>query len=218
MRRNGKPDERLEPDESLHVTGAALPFLVIEIRHKQPRKDLKKKVHKYVQGGRGHIKIICTLELEHHNGGHQVFASIIKIRQDHSPTEEKPGRYFMKPQTILHRVEVYPKRSSSMFDIFFHEVLPKNEVCEPAISAAHVAISLGIFNAYAIRAVDNVLSQRLRTPSPPDADNEDISSPESGVESMSQSESDEDDLLGDPTYEDDGAGPEPSCAIEDGNH
>ncbi|KAL8934312.1 MAG: hypothetical protein Q9211_005296 [Gyalolechia sp. 1 TL-2023] len=218
IRRKGKPDERLEPDESLHVTGASLPFLVVEIRHNQSRKDLRKKVHKYVQGSRGHLKIICILELERHNDGCQVFASVIKIEREDSPTEEKPTRYFMKPKTILYRVEVYPKRSSATFDIFFHEVLPKRLVCDPAMSTANVTISLGIFNAYAIRAVDNIQSQRLRTASPVDSDNDDISSPESGVGHISESESDNDDLIGDPTYEDDDSGPEPSCTIEDGYH
>lgn len=213
LRRPGKNDYKALPDQSIMVTGAVFPFLVVETGVRQPwggSTGLRTKIHRWVQGGKGHLKIIVVLELRGTRPEFKVLASVYKVNKEAST--DVPGNWHLAKETLHDRTEIYPNKSTESFEISLADILPRDVHRGPLMYDQKIFIQLGSFFSRCFSVVHHLNSVQLEGGiSPTHSDQEDIPTPENSDEETIETESEEevDDWEGDPSFNDDDG--EPSC-------
>lgn len=184
----------------------------------QTQKSLNEKIHHWLQGSKGHLKIICALQIEKGQGYH-VFISIIRPRVTLKLLEENPKNYLVEPHRILDRVEVFPTAAQASFDITIADMLPKGSVLDPSALDQRTTIKIRDFWRAACQAVNAAVEkERARSSSPYDTDQEAVSTPINSSPSEPQTASGDEPMyseyLDDP-FESESSEDEPSFVIED---
>ncbi|KAL8947965.1 MAG: hypothetical protein Q9222_005803 [Ikaeria aurantiellina] len=196
----------VQPDSCLCVTGAALPFLVVEVANTETPKSVARKKHNWMQGSKDHVKILIILRIEQHPTGLRVYADVMKPQQVPSPTPENPNSFRINGQYIVQREEVFPTMSQESFEIHLTEVMPKSWDRTLVDATQKVKIELNTFYWFGQEAAEVLAeeaTQRARN-SPVNPNQEPKSSPASSVEEISDDEDEEmeDDDENDPDYDD----------------
>lgn len=152
-----------EPDDSYSVTGERYPFVVIEVRDSQPKKDLKNKVHRWLYYSKNQVKIACVFVVEAGSvNEYQILASIIKAEKRPSPTPQRPNRYRIQPVVVFDRVDISSQEHPGTFTISAAEVYPEEWPLDPAAQNNYVTISLASLHITALVAIKEKLAQMKR--------------------------------------------------------
>ncbi|KAL8937484.1 MAG: hypothetical protein Q9216_004393, partial [Gyalolechia sp. 2 TL-2023] len=172
-----------EPDESLSVSGAEYPFLVVEVRDGQSIKELGQKVHRWIQWTKNKVKIVCVLEIEPEpENSYRVLASIIKARREPAVTPQKPNGFVIETEYVFDRVDISTDEPQGAFTISAKEVYPEEWTPDPAAIGNCLTVTLASFRSTALEAIVAKVEQRKRdlsqgVPGPYDSDQEGASTP-----------------------------------------
>ncbi|KAL9014754.1 MAG: hypothetical protein Q9173_000601, partial [Seirophora scorigena] len=173
-----KAVKTLEPDGSIIVDGARLPFIIFEVGFSQTQQELDDKVQDWLEGCRNHIKIICVFHINKvagTPGEYRVLMDVIRHRA--ILTQRLATSFRVGPNYIIRDEEIYPTRSSATFDIHLAEVFRKDWGEPPA--ADHLTINVdSFFQQSARRAVRYTQKQAAAR----DADHPSLSSYDSDQE------------------------------------
>ncbi|KAL9028494.1 MAG: hypothetical protein Q9196_003149 [Gyalolechia fulgens] len=174
-----------EPDDSYSVTGEKYPFLVLEVRDGQSKKDLKRKLHRWLNYTNNKVKIVCVFEVEPGSaGGYRILASVIKAKKRPAPTPQAPNRHRLERVFVHDRVDISSQEHPGTFTISAAEVYPEEWPLDPAAKDNYLTITLASLHAVALIAVNEKVAEVARDakeggPSPYNSDQEAVSTPSS---------------------------------------
>ncbi|KAL8691310.1 MAG: hypothetical protein Q9218_003439 [Villophora microphyllina] len=186
----GRRIKYYQPDSSLRfpIRKAAnkklpFPFLIVEVAVSQTDKKLATKIHRWIQGSRGHLKYLCVLRLWPSEGTTptKVTATIIQPCIVLAPTPPNPAEWLMDSRHIVPEVEVYPRIPTESFTISSSDTWPKYLIPDPAFSSQQVTIPFEIFHirgeaaaaefdATASNASSSFHSNQRDVPTPPESE------------------------------------------------
>lgn len=198
--------EGIEPDDSLSLSKAEFPFLVLEVRDTETRKHLKEKVRSWIRYSKSMVKIVCTLEVEPLPGGsYQILASVLKGYRRHEPTPGRPHRFVQKKLWALRRIDISSAESQATFTIDRSQMRSKNALRSPTGDNS-VTISLRDWHPTALQAVEEKVALKQREKkekaNPSQFDEDQSSASSSSASSSGEKDDDTDDEYSD--YSEDG--------------
>lgn len=151
--------EYQEPDDSMALAGADMPFLVFEVRDSQSKKELKRKVRIWTRYSNSTVRI---LEIESQfEETYCVLASVLKVERRSEPTPDKPERFVHKTLRAIRRVNISSRESQDTFTIDEGEIRSQNAMRNPT-DANSVTISLGTFFPTARQVVSEKKAEKER--------------------------------------------------------
>ncbi|KAL8968550.1 MAG: hypothetical protein Q9197_004819 [Variospora fuerteventurae] len=208
--------KKAEPDGSIYVPNARLPFMIFEVRFTQTKEELMQKVQDWVQGCNRHIKIICAFHIDRDRATGDCHVLMDVIRPIAINTGTTATSYRMQSEYVIRGVEIYPSRSSATFDIDLADVFRKEWGQPPA--PEHLTVNIDMFfqsaKQAAARAQEKWAAQAANHPpsSPYDPDQEAPEAPGNSTSGSSEHDSEGDAVEYDPDYvssSDDDDDPEP---------
>ncbi|KAL9099656.1 MAG: hypothetical protein Q9163_004869 [Psora crenata] len=157
------------------------PFLVVEVAVTQAEDLLNAKIHRYIQGSKSHLKFLCIVRLRYTEGDEttSVTLTVTKSYKYPVPTAEQPDAFQMRGQTILDKVEVFPRMPTQSFDIALSDTLPAAVTPDPAHSSQKAIIPLSLFYYRAQMAVAHFGASSSEASSTFDSDQQRIPTPPS---------------------------------------
>ncbi|KAL8988635.1 MAG: hypothetical protein Q9177_002320 [Variospora cf. flavescens] len=148
------------PDSCLIVNGATFPFLVVEVANTETETSIQKKIHRWLQGSRLHVKLIVILRVREPNTNLRVIADVIKQRVTPSPIPGgNPENFVIGPNYLVKEAEIYPTKSKETFEVYLEDVLPKYWERGPATANKKAVIRLGKFCSAAKQAALHIQKQ-----------------------------------------------------------
>lgn len=148
------------PDSCLIVNGATFPFLVVEVANTETETSIQKKIHRWLQGSRLHVKLIVILRVREPNTNLRVIADVIKQRVTPSPVPGgNPENFVIGPNYLVKEAEIYPTKSEETFEVYLEDVLPKYWERGPATANEKAVIRLGRFCSAAKQAALHIQKQ-----------------------------------------------------------
>ncbi|KAL8655146.1 MAG: hypothetical protein Q9210_001056 [Variospora velana] len=199
-----------QPDSCLIVKGAILPFLVVEVANTETELSIQKKIHRWLQGSRLHVKLIVILRVREPDTNLRVIADVIKQRVTPSPNPGgNPEKFVIEPNYLVKEAEIFPTKSKETFKVYLEDVLPKYWERGPATANKHAVISLGRFHDAAEQAALHIQEQAQQRAAaggsgPYHPNQEAISSPAGSVQGTSDDGNEVDTEMADDADDGDG--------------
>ncbi|KAL8959147.1 MAG: hypothetical protein Q9193_003937 [Seirophora villosa] len=152
---------RVIPHDSIAVTGAEYPFLVMEVRNIEPVASLENRVRAWLQWSRAMTKIICTFEIENDPlNRYRILASVLRAVKTAEPTAEKPGRIVIREHWVCRRVDISSRPSPASFTISAAEVQSlSGPPPEYATARDCVTVDLAAFYPHALNVIEDLVEE-----------------------------------------------------------
>ncbi|KAL9593368.1 MAG: hypothetical protein Q9219_007584 [cf. Caloplaca sp. 3 TL-2023] len=142
-----------QPDSSVMVSGALLPFLVIEVAYTETDESIEGKIYDWTQGSKNHVRIIIVLRIRNLASNPHVLVDIIQPVKIANPTNSDPANFRVELQYAKSGIEVYPVQSQETFQIGLDQVMPRDYIRSTATASQSVTIKLSHFHRAAMSAV-----------------------------------------------------------------
>ena len=139
------------PDAALAFEDEMEPFFVLEAFISQTRDAMLEKARRYVQGSKGHVKILAMVELRKNPDDYNVLLTIWRIKRGDSPDDM--GNYCMDKDVICSDEEVYPSKSTGSFTISLQDILPDSAMVDVPQDRCSVEIPFSTLHAPSQRGV-----------------------------------------------------------------
>ncbi|KAI4176835.1 MAG: hypothetical protein LQ348_005929 [Seirophora lacunosa] len=155
---------RVEPHDSITMTGAEYPFLVMEVRDIESVASLENKVRAWLQWSKAMTKIICTFEIENDPvNRYRILASVLRAVKTAEPTVEKPGRVVIREHWVFRRVDISSRPSPASFTISAAEVRSlSGPPPEDATARDCVTVDLAAFYPHALVAIEEKVEEEAQ--------------------------------------------------------
>ncbi|KAL8941638.1 MAG: hypothetical protein Q9211_001733 [Gyalolechia sp. 1 TL-2023] len=172
-----------EPDYSIGFPNTKFPFFILEAAVSQRDQPLDLKAHRWVQGNRGHMRVLCLLKMratDENETGYKVTCTIIKPYRSPRPTAQHPNGYVVLSHKEIDDQEIWPATPDGLsFTIRLSDVLPKGHPQDTNFVDQSISIPLTLFSPYARLAINSVDKDDLYSSS--DSDQQYVSSPETAT-------------------------------------
>ncbi|KAI4168056.1 MAG: hypothetical protein LQ343_006689 [Gyalolechia ehrenbergii] len=126
-------------------------FAVQETAYTKKARDVETKIHRWTQGSRHQVRLICALQIQIEKPGtsHRELASIIRPRK-----QGGPDNYTIVDNWVIDHEEIYPQLSGAKFNITRADVLPPDAEEDGTVPANYAAFSLLKWYSIAKSAVE----------------------------------------------------------------
>lgn len=133
----------------------------MEVGDSQTTKSLNRKVHRWLQGSKLHLKVIIMLRVEKKQNPDsiKIYLDVIKPRLVNAPVSGSPEAYRVERDYVLQNVEIYPDKPHSNFAIHYADVLPRDGPRPSPQASLSATIDLALFREKAQQAITNLNAQ-----------------------------------------------------------
>ncbi|KAL9024793.1 MAG: hypothetical protein Q9196_006254, partial [Gyalolechia fulgens] len=206
----------LDPDGSIRVRQARLPFFILDLCHSQRAAKIRQKMKYWVQGCNLHITVLVVVHIRNESNQIKVYMDVIKPQKKPDTSSQNPNGFIVECSYIISHEEIFPAVSQLAFDIDKKDVFPKGWPGSAAFWDDKVTFRLASFRSLAKDAVDLIHDEAAGRSSPIDPNQTSLLSPtSSGDEDEAIVEEEDDVSMADdkeyfPPDEADSDGEEPS--------
>lgn len=124
-----KKKKTVSPDAVLYCKDQKFPFFVLEIAVTRTREELLRKAKLYLHGTKGHLKILCMLELQRSSANrYRVLVTIWRLRKSSNLSLHNMNHTIV--DVLFDAMEIYPRKTNGCLRITRRDVRPKDAIAE----------------------------------------------------------------------------------------
>ena len=124
-----KKKKTVSPDAVLFCKDQKFPFFLLEIAVTRTREELLSRAELYLHGTKGHLKILCMLELQRSSANrYRVLITIWRLRKSAKLSLHNTNHTIL--DVLFDAMEVYPRKVKGCLRITRRDVRPKDSIAD----------------------------------------------------------------------------------------